>query len=208
MSMAAVSGDESLRSCPHTGHPHRHGTRVAYLADRCRCHHCRRANRRAEAERTRAIVMGRWEPFVDARETREHLQLLRKYGVGIDRIGALSGVPRSTIRRLLAPVDLADRSHPRRIRPDTARRLLAIDCSDILPARKSLVDAAPTYQRIAELTYDGYSPAELARKLGRTNASLRRTLARSVVTLETAQAVALLHLELHVQPSVFETPDR
>jgi len=199
MSMAAVLGDELLRSCPHTGHPHRHGTRVAYLADRCRCHHCRRANRRAEAERTRAIVMGRWEPFVDARETREHLQLLRKYGVGIDRIGALSGVPRSTIRRLLAPVDLADRSHPRRIRPDIARRLLAIDCGDIVPARKSLVDAAPTHQRIAELTSDGYSPTELARKLGRTNASLRRTLARSVITLETAQAVALLHLELHAE---------
>jgi len=143
--------------------------------------------------------MGRWEPFVDDREAREHLQLLRKYGVGIDRIGALSGVPRSTIRRLLAPVDLADRSHPRRIRPDIARRLLAIDCGDIVPARKSLVDAAPTHQRIAELTSDGYSPTELARKLGRTNASLRRTLARSVITLETAQAVALLHLELHAE---------
>lgn len=208
MSMAAVAGDELMRSCPHTGHPHRHGTRAAYLADRCRCHRCRRANRRAEAERTRAIVMGRWEPFVDAQETCEHLQLLRKNGVGIDRIGDLSGVPRSTIRRLLAPVDLADRSHPRRIRPHIASRLLAIDCHDILPAPRSLVDAAPTHQRIAELTYDGYSPTELARKLGRTNASLRRTLARSVVTLQTAQAVALLHLELRTKRTCIVASDR
>lgn len=191
---AAAPADELVRSCQHPDHPHLHGTRAAYLADRCRCQRCRHANRRAEARRTRSIAMGRWEPYVDARETREHVQLLRKTGVGIDRIVALSGVPRSTVRRLLSPIDLADLGRPQRIRPDVARRLLDLDCGDPIAASRSLVDAAPTHQRIAELRAAGLSIAELARALGREPASLSRTLARTVVTVETAEAVTALHL--------------
>lgn len=199
--MPANQADEDVRDCLHNGRPHRHGTRAAYQADRCRCHRCRRANRRAEALRTRAIVMGRWEPYVDARETREHLQLLRKTGVGIDRIVTLSGVPRSTVRRLLAPVDLTDSDRPRRIRPEVARRLLDVDCESELATPRSLVDATSTQQRIAELRAAGHSTAELARALGRSPASLCRTLARTDVTVETAQAVALLHLPATRQSS-------
>lgn len=143
--------------------------------------------------------MGRWEPYVDARETREHLELLRKTGVGIDRIVTLSGVPRSTVRRLLAPLDLADSDRPRRIRPDVARRLLDVDRENSVAAPRSLVDARPTQQRIAELRAAGHSMTELARALGRSHNSLCRTLTRTDVTVETEQAVALLHVTARCQ---------
>jgi hypothetical protein len=186
---------EALRDCPHAGRSHRHGTRAAYRADRCRCRGCRLANRQAEAERTRAIVMGQWTPYVDAAPTRQHLQLLRKQGLGIDTIVALSGVPRSTVRRLLQP-DTADSAQARRIRPETAQRLAAINGDDTLPARRSLVDATPVHRCIAELLAAGYSLTVLAKLLGRTPGSLRRTLTRSAVTVGTARAVARLDHEL------------
>lgn len=188
--------DEEVRDCPHAGRPHSHGTRAAYLADRCSCGSCRFANRQAESRRTRAIVMGRWEPYVDARATREHLQLLRKDGLGIDRIVALSGVSRSTVRRLLTPTGSLASPLPNRIRPEVAARLLALDCAETPSDPRSLVDASPTQQLIADLQAAGYSRAELARTLGRSCASLTRTMSRSAVTLETAEAVTRLHREL------------
>lgn len=140
--------------------------------------------------------MGRWEPYVDARAAREHLQLLRKAGLGVDRIVTLSGVPRSTVRRLLAPSDLLALPRPHRIRPDVAARLLALDCADTPAASRSLVDATPTQQLVADLEAAGYPRAELAKALGRSSASLSRTLSRSVVTLDTAESVAVLHRQL------------
>ncbi len=193
--MAAATADGVLRSCPHSDHPHQHGTRAAYQADRCRCPACRKANRQAEAQRTRAIVMGRWEPYVDARQVREHLQLLRKTGLGIDRIVALSQVPRSTVRRLLTSVP-AEGSPAQRVRPDIAGRLLRIEPADAVAAPRSLTDATPTRRRLAQLTALGHSTRDLARQLGRTTASIARTLDRPAVTVRTARAVARLHHQL------------
>ena len=38
------------RDCEHPGHPHRHGTRVAYVIDRCRCEPCTAANHHRKAD--------------------------------------------------------------------------------------------------------------------------------------------------------------
>ena len=88
------------RDCEHPGTPHRHGTRVAYVTDQCRCA-CRAANRADERIRTAALRAGAWRPLVDAGPSRAHLQRLRQHGVGLDQIVRISQAPKRTIRRVL-----------------------------------------------------------------------------------------------------------
>src|SRR4051812_35764236 len=139
MATVPPSGSQPAGGCSFRGH----GTRATYLAESCRCALCRLANRTYAPTRTRAIAMGRWGPYVDAEQAVHHLDLLRKHGYGIDTIAALSGVARSTVRRLLRDVG-TDASRPRRIRPVIAQRLLAVDYGDTNVAARTLVDAAPT----------------------------------------------------------------
>jgi hypothetical protein len=120
--LARSPRDLIRRDCKHPGKPHAHGTRVAYVSDRCRCTRCRAANRATDRRRTDAITLGKWEPFIDSRPVRDHLLLMRKEGLGIDRIAQLTAVPRSTIQRILSP----DAKRPERIRSGTAKRLMAL----------------------------------------------------------------------------------
>src|SRR6478752_7987021 len=94
--------DTVRRDCGHRGSPHAHGTRTAYVSDRCGCTRCRAANRAAETHRTAAIASGRWNPYADAQPVREHLERLRQEGLGIERIARLANVSRGTVRRLLS----------------------------------------------------------------------------------------------------------
>lgn len=177
------------RDCGHAGSPHRHGTRVAYVADGCRCILCRVANRAAERHRTAALRSGCWQPYVDAAPARAHLTLLREHGVGLDQIAKISSTPKSTIRRLLHEPPAS----PGRIRTETADRLLAIRLSPDHVAPKSQVDATETCSRIQTLVGAGHPIPELAHALGKTSVSLRRTLTRRLVTAQTAASVSRLY---------------
>ena len=184
------------RDCAHPGAPHLHGTRVAYVADGCRCTPCRAANRAAERHRTAALRCGQWQPLVDATPTRAHLRLLREHGVGLDQIVKISQTPKSTIRRLMREPTVA----PARIRTETADRLTAIQLSPDHLAPRSPVDATDTRARIQELLDAGHAIPDLARALGKTPVSLRRTLTRGSVTAHTAAAVSDLFDELRPPP--------
>jgi len=177
------------RDCGHPGSPHRHGTRVAYVADGCRCILCRVANRAAERHRTAALRVGCWQPYVDAAPARAHLTLLREHGVGLDQIAKISNTPKSTIRRLLHEPP----ESPGRIRTETADRLLAIRLSPDHVAPRSQVDATETCSRIHTLVGAGHPIPELAHALGKTSVSLRRTLNRRLVTAQTAASVSRLY---------------
>ena len=182
--------DRGRRDCLHPEAPHLHGTRVAYVTDRCRCTRCRAANRAAERLRTSAQRNGTWQPFVDAGPARQHLQSLREWGLGLDRVAELSKTSRSTVRRLLSP------SSPARVKVETANRLLAIEPSPEHLAGRSQVDAADTHTLVRELIAMGYPLPKLAKELSRSSVSLRRTLHRRKVTLRTATEVGNLHNRL------------
>ena len=193
------SAARERRDCTHPDRPHRHGTRVAYVADGCRCTPCRAANRAAERRRTAALSVGCWRPYFDPGPARARLKLLRENGVGLDQIAKLSKTPRSTIRRLLRGPEFS----PRRIRPETADRLMAVRPSPEHVAPRSQVDAGETRCRIEILVEAGHSIPELARALGKSSVSLRRTLDRRTVTAQTALSVGNLYDRIH--PSSLET---
>jgi hypothetical protein len=177
------------RDCEHSGTPHVHGTRVAYVSDRCGCTLCRAANRGTDQRRTAAIALGRWEPFVDSRPVSDHLVMLRKEGLGIDRIAQLTAVPRSTIQRISSP----DTKRPKRIRSDIAKRLIALRSTAEQVSPHSHVDSQSTRLRVETLVGAGHSLADVARAIGKTAASLRRSLERRAVTAHTAAAVEALY---------------
>ena len=180
--------DSVRRDCEHPGTPHLHGTRRAYVSDRCGCTRCRAANRATDQRRTAAIAHGRWEPYADARRVHDHLVQMRKEGLGIDRIAQLSAVPRSTIQRILSP----DAKRPKRIRSDTAKRLMALSSTAEQISPHSHIDSHSTRLRVATLVHAGHSLADIARAIGKTAASLSRSLERRAVTVQTAAAVEAL----------------
>ena len=174
---------------------HPHGTRAAYVADRCRCPDCTSANTRWNRRRTRAIVMSRWAPYVDAAPVRAHLLLLRQTGMGIDKIVRQSGISRSTVQRLFAAKPASDHRRPPRIRPDVATRLMAVTAAS--ESSGPLIDAAATQQRFQELSEAGFGLREIARRIGRDPASLSRSVRRaSTVTARTAIAIEQVHHDL------------
>ena len=194
------SAARERRDCAHPDRPHRHGTRVAYVADGCRCTQCRAANRATERHRMAALRVGCWQSYVDPGPARVRLKLLRENGVGLDQIAKITSTPKSTIRRLLREPELS----PRRIRPETADRLMAVRPAPEHVAPRSQVDAGETLCRIEILVAAGHSIPELARALGKSSVSLRRTLDRRSVTAQTALSVGNLYDRLH--PSSLE-PD-
>src|SRR5664279_1090984 len=149
--LARSPRDLIRRDCKHPGKPHAHGTRVAYVSDRCRCTRCRAANRATDRRRTDAITLGKWEPFIDSRPVRDHLLLMRKEGLGIDRIAQLTAVPRSTIQRILSP----DAKRPKRIRSDIAKRLIALGSAAEQVSPHSHVDSQSTRLRVETLALLG-----------------------------------------------------
>ena len=94
---------EPPRPCHHPHAAHQHGTRAAYVHDRCRCRSCADANAAASTARTREQTYGRWSPFVDAEPLRQHIARLRSHGIGINRIAELAGLSPSHIRALIYP---------------------------------------------------------------------------------------------------------
>lgn len=184
--------DTLRRDCTHRGAPHRHGTRAAYVSDRCGCTRCRVANRDAETRRVTAIAAGNWAPYTDSTSVRRHLAALRQHGIGVGRIAQLSGVPVGTVRRL-APDSQAG---PHRIRTGTAQRLLAVPLAATAASARRLVAADNTRRRITELTAAGHTVRDLAHLIGKTADRLRRSLSRRFVTAATAAAVATLHATL------------
>ena len=179
------------RDCRHVRVEHAHGTRAAYVADRCRCLDCTAANTRAEAARRRASCYGRWAPWVPADPVRRHVRQLTAAGMGLRRIAQLSGVGYSTLCRLLRDEPAADRPASRRVRSGTAQAVLSVPAT-VGPAPGARIDATGTHRRLQALMALGWSSAELARRLGRSDASLRRCLTQRNVTAATATAVHAL----------------
>ena len=182
------------RECSHPHAAHEHGTRAAYVADRCRCTPCREANRLQAAARRRAQAYGRWRPFVDAAAARRHIRRLRAAGLGVDRIVELSGVGSGTIRQLIYGDPRTGRPVAR-IRAETEAAVLAVEPSR--PAPGALVPATATQAQVGDLLDAGYTLADLAAELGRSTSSLTGSLARARVRAGTADDIARLHQRLH-----------
>lgn len=139
------------------------GTRSKYCSG-CRCEECRKANTEYQKERDRLNRRGEANPLVDAEPAREHLRRLSKAGIGYKTVAEYSGIGKSTLYQLMT----GTRTKVRRKNLDA---ILAVDRSCFTAG--TLIRAGETWRRIRWMLDEGFSKAEIARRLGHASASLQ-----------------------------------
>lgn len=140
-----------------------HGNRIRYMSG-CKCMLCRAANSRYETDRARARRAGDWNGLVPADRARRHLRKLAGAGVGKRSVAEAGDVPVSIIDGIRS-------GRKRQIRARTERSILSVTREAL--AAGQLVDARPTWVRIRRLLREGFTRAELARRLGYRSPALQ-----------------------------------
>ncbi len=172
-----------------------HGTRSSYVKG-CKCEACMAANcRYAKLQRYRSdagIVT-----LVDAGPVKAHVAMLRAAGIGRRTIAMRAGVSQTVIDRL---VGINKDKPSNRVRPETARRILAVRTVDVAPG--SIVDTTGTTRRLRCLVAIGWTQTELARRIGWSVCNLNSVVMarRPGVRVDTARMVAAMYDELSMTP--------
>lgn len=184
-----------VRDCAHAGHPHQHGTRAAYVRDRCRCRSCTAANTAEWRSAMREQTFGAPSPYVDASEARDHIQMLRRSGIGCEQIAKIVHTSPTHIREIDQSTHRTGNRPPiTQIRADLAQRILAVD--DVHRHPHSQLDGIGTRRRVQALVAIGWPLQQLAPLLGRTTTKLRLLLTSATVQAQTAQRVSDLYDQL------------
>lgn len=192
----AARVDRIPKPCQHKEAHHEHGTPQAYVLDQCRCLPCAASNRAYEKDRNRQQAYGRWNGLVDAEPARRHVRALMAAGMGLKSITE-AGISAGTLTKLLYGHPNADgtrRPPARRIRPETAEKILAVQ---LQIASGAQVDATGTVRRVCALVALGWSQSKIAARLGITRVNFWLATEPPVtVTARTARAVAVLYDDL------------
>lgn len=175
-----------------------HG-RAKYVMEGCRCDVCRAANAEYQRHRSRQRAYGR--PLsVDAEPVRQHLLALRNTGIGRRRAAELAGVSHSAVSHIL----YGQTGYPpaKRIRPETAAKILAIDPADIRRfTDKTRVDITGSRRRLQALVASGRTQRELAVRLGITPANFWIFMHRQTgITVAKQRQISELYDELWNRP--------
>ena len=137
-----------------------HGTRAKYVVEKCRCDECRRACAEYERERTARIA----PPYVLAEPARQHVRHLMSLGMGFKRVAEVAGVSPSAVASLLYGKKVGDKHRPptKRIRPETAAALLAVDFD---PNDGALIDPAEMWRQVEEMVAAGIPRTRIAERV-------------------------------------------
>ena len=184
------------RECTHGG-IHEHGTRVAYVKDRCRCEDCTTASRVAEQKRRRARLYGIDAGLTDAQPVRDHLAVLSEAGIGYKRAAKLAGVSVTAVQTVLYHhPDRPDAGPASRVKRETAEKILAVEPSLDILGDGALVPSRGTARRVQALVARGWSQEKIAAHAGITSQRIRPILDGAPATAATVRAINALYEEL------------
>ncbi len=172
-----------------------HGN-AKYHLEHCRCPSCRQAALDYEDHRRRAIAYGRWQPFVDAEPVRQHVRTLGEFGIGWIRTAKLARVSTGGVSKLLYGDRHRSLAPTKRVRPETARKLLAVEPTLDNLGDRTAIDGTGTRRRLHALVAKGWSRSELARGLGMQRSNFGRILTSGLVTASTHRATLALYDQL------------
>lgn len=149
-----------------------HGTRLRYMGG-CRCLPCRAANSNYETMRAKRRCVGLWNGLVSARRARRHMLRLSRAGVGRRTLGQIARVSCSVLFKIRS-------GQRKQIRALTEKAILSVTAS---AARgRTLVSAKSTWQKIGWLLEEGFTKAELARRMGAKMPALQLNRERITAT--------------------------
>ncbi|MFE9432394.1 hypothetical protein ACFYNA_15550 [Streptomyces sp. NPDC006640] len=171
-----------------------HGTPSGYRRRGCRCAPCTNAHNIRQAYWYRLKGYGTWTPFVDAEPVRQHVNLLREYGIGWKQVSRLSGVGHSIIQKLI--YSHQGRPPQQRLREDLARKILAVQPAFDHLANGANIPATGTARRMQALVRVGWPAADLAIRLGVHRRRVDQLLQAERVIAGTARTVKGLYEEL------------
>lgn len=157
-----------------------HGIRARYTSG-CRCQPCRAANAAYQRKRAVAKVWHGPNGLVSVEAVRRHLLTLSRKGVGRRTVALVARVPQSMLSKIV-------RGDRHLIRVYTERRILAVNESS---RRAGRVDAKRTWRLIHELLEEGFTRAEIARRMGYARPALQ--FRRGQVLAKTALKVEQFH---------------
>ncbi len=197
---ARKAADGPRRDCGHPVAHHEHGTRNAYVLDRCRCRACRDANSARQRQVDKLKAYGQFDPFVDAEPVRRHVRELMAAGMGWQRAARLAKVSSGAMTKLLYGKTNDDgirRPPTRRVRRETAERILAVRADLELLGAKAVVDATGARRRLRALVAHGWSMRQLALRLGMTESNFGRVIrSDDAMHAATVRKVCALYDEL------------
>lgn len=180
---------------------HQHGTRIAYVVDKCRCDDCREAATSYERNRRRQTLYGRYDTGrVDAEPVREHIRFLMENGVSVKQTAKLTGLSTSTVGAIIW--GRPERGHPpyARVMKQTADKILTVKPTLENMSLGHITEGTGTGRRLQALIAIGWSQTRLARKLGVQVSNMSRALAGDPVMVSTALNVKALFEQLWNQP--------
>lgn len=192
-----------MSTCPPD---HKHAeTGTCYVIHKCRCNDCRRASSARERQRRKLKAYGRYGTgLVDAAPAREHLLMLRDFGMGYKTIARVAGVGVTAARTLLYGREdyqggVKGPRHgevKKRISRETAERLLAVEPKLEYLGERVTVPAKPYVRRLRALVALGWSQSKLAARLGMHDTNFSKVFAARRMRSVTALKVVALYDEL------------
>lgn len=189
------------RDCQCKRAQHVHGTRTAYVVDKCRCPECREAAVSSERHRRRQVAYGRYDAGrVDAEPVRAHVHYLMENGVSYKQVAKLSGVSLSAVGALL--YGRPERGHGPypRVQKATADKILAVRPSLAVMADGRFIDSTGTRRRIQALVAIGWSLSRIGQRIGIAPSNMSTFMQASQCTAGKARAVQAMYNELWNQP--------
>lgn len=188
--------DRTPKPCRHKRAKHVHGTYVCYTLDVCRCRPCVRAAHEYYAGLTRRNAYGR-SNLVDAQPIREHVAALQASGLGLKFVAKRSGVAHGALWKLMYGKKHDGVYVPsKRVRRDTADKLLALQPGLSLLADGAKVPGVGTMRRLQALGCLGWSIGRLAVECGLDRQALDRAMHGGDVQVATARAAAAAYERL------------
>jgi DNA-binding CsgD family transcriptional regulator len=190
------------RDCQHKQARHEHGTRTAYVVDKCRCRPCTDAAAIAQRQREKQKLFGRYDSGrVDATPAREHVKRLMTEGIGLKRIARLAGVGVSTVGYIIYGRTERGEGPRKRIEKRVADAILAVKPGIENMACGAHMDATGTQRRIQALVSIGYSISFIGERIGIQRGNMSKLMDGTGLTPRTALKVRALYEELWDQPN-------
>jgi hypothetical protein len=167
-----------------------------YRLDGCRCYTCAVARSRYEENRSKGIIAGTWQPFVDAEPVRVHIRTLRDCGMGLRAIAAAAGVDRKRLQAVTVGRPERGTGPQEKVRPDLAAAVLAVEPTLENLAPSTLINPAGTRRRLQALVAMGWPQQHLAVRLGMTPNNYGAMVRAEHVLVRRALAVRDLYEQL------------